>query len=50
VDPDLELDPDPHGSALILVGLIRIQKSKKDPFKNRESREISCFEVLDGFF
>jgi hypothetical protein len=36
--------PDPHGSALILDGRIRIQGSKIYPQK------WACFEVLDVFF
>jgi hypothetical protein len=37
-------EPDPHGSALILIGWIRIQD--KMTHKNIKSLEISCFEVL----
>jgi hypothetical protein len=42
------VDPDPHGFAFILVGLIRIwiQEGKND----LQSEEISSFEVLDVLF
>jgi hypothetical protein len=38
------MDPDPLGSALTLVGWIRIQVNKNDPQKKGE--EIFCFEVI----
>jgi hypothetical protein len=52
------VDPDPHGSALILVGWIWIRTGNPDTnsgekkiiHKNRKSEEISCFEVLDVLF
>ncbi len=42
------VDPDPHGSALILVGWIRIQEGKNDP--QTKSEEICGFEVMDVLF
>jgi hypothetical protein len=41
-------DPDPPGSALILVGWIRfrIQKSKNDPQKKKKVKNFHCFEVV----
>jgi hypothetical protein len=41
---------DPHRSALILVGWIRIQKGKNYEQKQKKSKEISCFEVPDVLF
>jgi hypothetical protein len=43
------VDPDPHGSALGLVGWIRIriQVGENDPHK---SEEMYRFEVFDVFF
>jgi hypothetical protein len=41
------VDPDPHGSTLILVGWIRIrmQVGKNDPQKVK-GEKMFCFEVL----
>jgi hypothetical protein len=41
------LDPDPHGSALILFGWIRIRAKKT---LKREKSKVSCFDVLDVLF
>jgi hypothetical protein len=41
-------DPDPDGSALILVGWIRIQEVKYDTIKLY--KKTSCFEVHDVLF
>ncbi len=41
----VDLDPYPHGSALIVVDWIRIQEGKVDP--RIKSGKVSCFEVLD---
>ncbi len=44
-------DPDPHGSALILVaGSGSGSRRAKITNKNRKSTEFSCFEVLDVLF
>jgi hypothetical protein len=43
------VDPDPLGSALILVDWIRIRE-KKLPTKIEKGEEISCFVVLDVLF
>jgi hypothetical protein len=40
-------DPDPDGSAFILIGWIRIQEDTNSPQK---SEDISSFEVLDVLF
>jgi hypothetical protein len=42
------MDLDPHGSALIMVGWIRIQVNKNDPQKKGGGgkEEIYCFEVI----
>jgi hypothetical protein len=46
-------DPDPHGSALILVGWIRIQEGKKLPTKIEKMkikvRSIGCSPVTWTF-
>jgi hypothetical protein len=46
------MDSAAHGSALILVGWIRIQEGKNDPqkIKIEEREEMSTFEVLDVLF
>ncbi len=44
-------DPDPHGSALILIGYPKSgSRRAKKAHKNRKSGEISSFEVLDVLF
>jgi hypothetical protein len=40
--------PAPNGSALVLVGWIRIQESRIDA--HEKGKEIPCFEVLDVLF
>jgi hypothetical protein len=37
-------DPDPHESALILVGWIRIQEGKNGPQKQKKSEETLIFK------
>ncbi len=46
-DPDLDTDPHPPGSALILVDLIRIQEGKNGP---TEIEKVKCSEVPDVLF
>jgi hypothetical protein len=43
------VDPDSDGSALILVGWIRIQVAKVRRASHK-SEEMYCFKVLDVFF
>jgi hypothetical protein len=49
-------DPDPHGSALVFIGWIRIQKSKNDPLKKKTVKKfhvlLKCwmFFLRDGGF
>jgi hypothetical protein len=37
------VNPDPHGSALILVGWLRIQEGKNDPQKQKQNTKIIVF-------
>jgi hypothetical protein len=40
------MDPGPHGSALIIVGWIRIQMGKNDHQRKQTKEEMYCFEVI----
>jgi hypothetical protein len=45
------VDPDPRGSAFILVGWISIQIHEGKNYQDKlKSEEISCFQVLDVLF
>jgi hypothetical protein len=44
------LKPHPHGSALILVGWIRVGKNVPQNENSQNSEEINYFEVLDVLF